>query len=369
MPQKIAIFHQFLDNIGGAEIVTLTLARELKADVYTTNIDAEKIAKTGFSDVLPCIHSIGSVPRQAPFKHQAALLRFRYFRVKKPYDTFIISGDWAISAAVKNRPCIWYVHSPCRELWDLRKYVRQELMSPPKRPLFDLWSGFNRRLHPHYMKKINTIVCNSKTTQSRLHEYLGINAPIIHPPIDTKTFYSKPEKNYWLSVNRLLRHKRVEIQMKAFEKLPNERLIIVGSYEENAHQFEEYRKELELSCPPNVEIRHWVDDAELKELYAESKGLLATALNEDFGMSPVEAMASGKPVIAADEGGYRETILNGKTGLLIKDISPELLADALRSIRDTHTSFSPEQCTERARVFDTEKFISSIKHHINLLNT
>ena len=88
---KIAIFHNFLDNIGGAEMVSLILARELKADIYTTNIDKEKIKKMGFSNIN--IFSIGKVPLNAPFRQQSALLRFRFLNLKNKYDFFIISGD------------------------------------------------------------------------------------------------------------------------------------------------------------------------------------------------------------------------------------------------------------------------------------
>jgi len=126
--KKIAVFHQFLDNIGGAEIVTLILAREFNAEIYTTNIDKDKIKKAGFEDVIPRIKSIGKVPVKAPFKHQFSLFRFSRLKLKDKYDYYIISGDWAVSGAKHNKPNLWYVHSPCRELWDLKKFVRDSLL-------------------------------------------------------------------------------------------------------------------------------------------------------------------------------------------------------------------------------------------------
>ena len=86
---KIVIFHNFMDNIGGAEIVALTLARELGADLYTTNIDAEKIGKMGYDDVLPRIYSIGQIPKQAPFRQQLAFWKFRWLNLSGKYDFFI----------------------------------------------------------------------------------------------------------------------------------------------------------------------------------------------------------------------------------------------------------------------------------------
>jgi len=97
---KIAIFHNYMDNIGGAEKVTLVLARELKADIYTTNINIEAVRNMGFYEVK--IKSIGRVPINAPFRQQIALHKFRKLDLKNKYDFFIIGGDWAISSAVKN---------------------------------------------------------------------------------------------------------------------------------------------------------------------------------------------------------------------------------------------------------------------------
>ena len=97
-PKKIAIFHNFMDNIGGAEIVGLTLARELKADFYTTNIDEEKIRKMGFSDIE--LKSIGKVPINAPFRQQAALRKFRKLNLENKYDFYIIDGDYSFSHSI-----------------------------------------------------------------------------------------------------------------------------------------------------------------------------------------------------------------------------------------------------------------------------
>ena len=157
---KIAIFHQFLDNIGGSEIVCLTLARELKADIYTTNIDKEKIKKMGFENVN--VISIGKVPIHAPWRQQLAFARMRFLNLKNKYDCYIIGGDWAISSAINHKPNLWYVHSPIREIYDLHKYVRQNMMADWKRPIFDLWVKYNRRLNKKYTAHAEKIICNSQ---------------------------------------------------------------------------------------------------------------------------------------------------------------------------------------------------------------
>ena len=146
MKKKIAIFHNYLDNIGGAEIVTLTLARELNAFIYTTNIDTEKIKKMGFEDVLVRIKSIGNVPKITPFKQQFALFKFAILNLKNEYDFYIISGDWAMSASIHNTPNLWYVHSPLNELWQFKKYIEEKMLNWWMKPIYNLWVYINRIL-------------------------------------------------------------------------------------------------------------------------------------------------------------------------------------------------------------------------------
>ncbi len=370
---RVAIFHSFMDNIGGAEIVTLTLARALGADVYTTNVSEGHIRNMGFGDVLPRVKSIGRVPKKAPFRHQATLWRFRRLSLGKSYDRYVICGDWAMSAAVNHSPNLWYAHSPLNELWEFKDYVRDEIVKTRwKRPLFDLWAHMNRRITLRYAKSVGAWMCNSANTQDRIRRYYRKEAEIAYPPTDTKRFElptaaTNEKPGYWLSVNRIMRPKRIEIQMEALSLMPEERLVIVGSYERGAIQFEGYKEELDRICPSNVSIRSWVPQEELVALYAGAKGLLATALDEDFGMSTVEAMAAGKPVVASDKGGYRETVVNGETGLLVKDVDGRRLAAAMREVSD-NLARDPGRydraCRERAGNFDTEKFVEALRSRL-----
>ena len=349
-----------MDNIGGAEIVALTLAKKLNAVLYSTNIDKDKISKIGFSEVK--LKTIGRVPINAPFRHQLALAKFRRLNLGKKYDFYIIAGDWAVSGAVNNKPNLWYVHSPINEIWAFYKHTRENIVPFSLRWIFDLWVLYNRYLNRKYVKHADKIVCNSRNTQKRIRKYLGREALVINPPVKTSRYYYGKIGDYWLSVNRLFYHKRIDMQMKVFQKLPEEKLIVVGSYEQSSH-FRAYADYIKSIKPHNVEILSWVGLDKLIELYADCKGLISTAQDEDFGMTPVEAMASGKPVIAANEGGYKETVIDGVTGKLINDISVEKLIQAIKEVGANPEKYK-DACINQAKKFDTEIFIKKIKEQL-----
>ena len=187
-----------MDNIGGAEIVALSLARELSADLYTTNIDQDKIKKMGYDDVLTRIYSIGRLPKQAPFRQQLAFWKFRNLNLSNRYDFYIIAGDWAMSGAVDNHPNIWYVHSPLNELWAFNDFIKNKLLSFWKKPIYDLWVSFNRRLTLKYAKAVDHWVCNSLNTKQRIAKFYHQDAQVIYPPIKTTDCRSAADGGYYL---------------------------------------------------------------------------------------------------------------------------------------------------------------------------
>ena len=178
------------------------------------------------------------------------------------------------------------------------------------------------------------------------------------PIVDVSKFYYKRNGGFWLSVNRLFWPKRVEIQMKAFSKMPNEKLIIVGSYE-HAEGFKRYLNYLMKIKPKNVELVSWISEKEVIDLYANCRGFITTAKSEDFGYTAVEAIASGKPVIAPNEGGYKENVINGVTGRLITDINEEKLIKAVTEIGPNAKKFK-QACLLQSRKFSKETFICEI---------
>lgn len=361
---KIAIFHNFMDNIGGAEIVALTLTRELKADLYTTNIDTEKIEKMGYNDLVSQIFSIGKIPKQAPFRQQLAFWKFRRLNLSGKYGFFIIAGDWAMSGAVNNHPNLWYAHSPLNELWEFKDFIKKELLNFWKKPIYNLWVAFNRKLSLKYSRHVDNWVANSLNTKRRIKKYYDMEATVIYPPVETKKYNFDFLQGYWLSVNRFAAHKRPEMQLEAFKILPQENLIMVASYEKGVAQFENCRKYILEHKSDNVIVKNWVSDEELKKLYSCCNGFITTAKDEDFGMTAVEAMASGKPVIAPREGGYIESVIDGQTGILIDDIDGVKIAEAMKEIKrkmGVDRFIYKEACLNQAKKFDSSVFISKIK--------
>ncbi|MCX9011239.1 MAG: glycosyltransferase [Candidatus Methanoperedens sp.] len=357
---RIAIFHDYIGAIGGGEKLVLTLARGLGADVITTDVDADSIKKMRFEDVR--IISLGGTIKLPPLKQIAASLRFALCDFSKDYDFFIFSGNWAHFAAKKHKPNLLYCHTPVRAFYDLYGVFlsRQPVYT---RMLFRIWVGLHRPFYEYYMNHVDHIVANSKNTQQRIKKYQKRDAEVIYPPVDTSRYECKEYGDFWLSVNRLYPEKRVELQIEAFRQLPEEKLVIVGSYAAGDHA-SRYAEKIGQDLPENVELRGSVSEEALINLYCRCKGYITTAMDEDFGMTPIEAMAAGKPVIAVREGGYLESIIDGKTGIFIRPT----VQDIVKTIATVASD--PERyrlaCEAQAGRFDTGIFLDKIRSKLSL---
>jgi len=352
---KTAIFHDYFGAIGGGERVVLMMAKILDADIITTDTDA--IAKMYPS--MPVI-SLGPTLKHRGFKQVSACLKFYFCDFSKEYDFFIFSGNWAHYAAHRHHPNMWYCHTPIRAFYDLYPVFlsRFDLIS---RQEFRLWAHYQSRYDRQSVNHIDSIVTNSKNVQKRIRQTYKRDAEVIHPPVETSRFHCIEYGDFWLSVNRLYPEKRIELQIEVFRKIPEEKLIIVGGYAQGDHA-SGYSKQLWAHLPSNITILGEVAEPYLLDLYARCKGLICTAMDEDFGLTPLEAMASGKPVVAVDEGGFRETVTPG-TGLLIK-ASRDIMIDAVKSLSGNPESYK-QACIARAKEFDLPVFKEKILSAVN----
>jgi glycosyltransferase involved in cell wall biosynthesis len=354
---KIAIFHDYFDTIGGAEKLVLTLARELKADIVTTDYNQASLNNMGFKDVK--IISLGKTTKRPIFRQISTCSRFENCNLTSDYDFFIFSGNWSIFAAKKHKPNMFYCHSPVRSFYDL--YDSMFKHSPIQRIIFVLWVKFHKKRYENSVNHVRFIITNSKNTKSIIKNCFKKDSEIIYPPINTANYYFQNHENFWLSVNRIYPEKRIELQIDSFKSLPEENLIIVGSYSPSDY-FSKYAKNITSKLPKNVQLLDSVSEKKLSELYSKCKGFISTAKDEDFGMTVVEAMASGKPVVCVKEGGFLETVIDCKTGILVESNTSQII-NAIKSISKNPEKYK-DACISQAKKFDISLFLNSMNEVI-----
>ncbi len=353
---RVAILHDHLSFIGGGERLVLTLASALGADLYATDVDPKIPAKAGFPDVR--VRELAAVP-QTPILRQTRQAKAFHHAEIPAYDAYILSGNWAIAAAHDHHPNLWYCHTPVRVFYDLERQFLADL-SPAKRVAARTWI---RRTRPKYegnVEDVDAIVANSHNVAGRIERFLHRKAEVVYPPVDVSRYGFQKVGDTWLAVNRLSHEKRIALQVDAFRRLPSQRLIIAGGPGVGVDAAKFIRS---LKPPPNVTFLGEVDDDRIRDLYATCRGLVTTAEDEDFGMTPIEAMASGKAVVAVDEGGYRETVVPGETGWLVP-ANAETLADAVTAATPERLETMRSRCESRAREFDVGRFVAGMRAHL-----
>lgn len=355
---KTAIFHDYFGAIGGGEKVVIEMAKVLDADIITTDTDA--ITKI---DPTVRVISLGKTIQYPGLKQISATLKFYFCDFSRRYDLFIFSGNWAHYAAHRHHPNLWYCHTPVRVFYDNYAYFSGSLPFF-KRVLFRAYAYIFRSLDKNSVFHVDHIIANSQNTQKRIRQFYNRESEVIYPPINTKKFYFSEYGDFWLSVNRLYPEKQIELQIESFRAMPDEQLVIAGGFSKGDHAAT-YAKKIQAGIPPNVSFFGELSATELINLYAHCRGLICTAKDEDFGITPLEAMAAGKPVVAVDSGGYKET-LTPQTGMFVSpDVSSVI--DAIRKI-----SQDPEQrktaCIERANLFDIRVFERKIQEYVKNKN-
>ena len=350
---RVAILHDHMSFIGGGERLVLTLAQALGADLYVTDLDPAIPRKAGFADVR--VTELAKAPKTPLIRQTRQAKTFHHAEIP-PHDVYVFSGNWAIAASAAYKPNVWYCHTPVRVFYDLERTFLAGL-SPARRVAARRWI---RRTRPKYegnVADVHRIVANSRNVAGRLERYLHRTAEVVYPPVDTSHYRFSRIGDFWLSVNRLSHEKRIDLQVEAFRRLPRERLVIAGGPQVGVDATSFIRS---LRPPSNVEFVGEVDERRLHELYATCRGFVATSQDEDFGLTPVEAMASGKAVVAVDEGGYRETVVPGHTGWLVP-ATPAAIAAAVEAATPGGLAAMRSACEERARVFDASVFIERMK--------
>lgn len=363
---KVAITHDWLTNLGGAERVVDTLHHHyceapIFTSVYNKSLPILKNAqiKTSFLQKWPLSKT----------HHQYyPLLRsiaFESFDFSK-YDVVISSSSAEAKGIITSTETFHmaYIHTPTRYYWSgYNDYIQN--------PGFGVLDPVVRNLLPKLVNKLrywdfaaaqraDLLVANSETVKKRISKYYKRGSTVIYPPVDIKRFENKlpNDKGYYLVVSRLIPYKRVDLAIKACNQL-SKNLKVVGQGSQASY--------LKSIAGPTVEFIENASDAEVTELYLNAKALLFTAY-EDFGITPVEAMAASKPVIAYGHGGASESVIDKKTGILFDKQTTHSLAGAIQNFEESKFDF--EVIAKHAEKFSSDRFINQIseliKKHVKI---
>jgi len=319
---EVAVCCDCLENIGGGEYDALVLAQEFDADVYTPNYEPDATFP-GFRDLevhetfdfdLP--YSKGYALRK--MMHSVGFMREDF----SDYDVLISIGMWAHFASQGDGADEHYHYdlSPNRGLYDLYEEIieRQCIW---QNPTYKVWSSFWSECDQSALDSCDYVISQSETVSERIEKYHNREPDaLIYPPVDLDRFSpSSNKEDYWIMVCRVMKEKRIELALDVFEELPtSEKLIVCGGAPDYYRGWEKSVID-RMDGMKNVEYRGRVPDEELADLYAHAKGSLHLGINEDFGLGPPESFISNTPALAVKEGGFRETIITGKNGILIEE--------------------------------------------------
>lgn len=354
---RVAIAHDYLTQRGGAERVVLAMLRAFpEATIYTTLYDPDgTFPEFRDADIrVSKLNRIGFLRRN----HRMALPFLPFAANAMRINAALViasSSGWAHGFPTTGRKLV-YCHAPARWLYQSGRYLGSD---PRRTPLGLALLTLRAPLRAWDQRAARTgdvYLANSDVVRERIHDAYGIDADVLHPPFAVETTGDRepvPEAMDWeesgfhLVVSRLLPYKNVDVVMDAFAGLP-ERLLVVGAGP--------LLDQLRASAPDNVRITTKLTDSQMRWAYEHATALVA-ASHEDFGLTPLEAGAFGKPTIALRAGGYLDTIAEGVNGAFFDEPSAEAIRDSIREAATRHwdeamirrhvDAFSPTRFAER----------------------
>ena len=361
---KVALVHDWLTGMRGGERVLEGICELFpKADLFTlihikgqvsAVIENRKI-HASFVQRLPLAKRY--------YRHYLPLFPTAIERFDMMGFDLVISSSHCVAKGVITSPysChISYVHTPMRYVWEMyHQYFGEERLGKLGRMLIPYFANYLRMWDVASSKRVDYFVANSKNVAERIEKHYGRKSHVVYPPVDVERFKVGNDEGYYLVVSAFAPYKRIDLAVDAFNRLGLP-LKIAGSGQDY--------KEIKRMCKPNVELLGWVSDEDVTELFSNAKALIFPQ-EEDFGITPVEAQASGKPVIAYGKGGVLESIdgvrigdeskidwPNRPLGVLFKDQTPESLMAAVKFFENNRDRFLPEFAVENSKRFSKERF-------------
>jgi len=374
---KVALVHDYIKEYGGAERVLEALCEIFpEAPIYTAFYKKDSVAYQKFKNrkIIPSwVHYIPffATKLHSPFRFLAPIIwgSFDF----SDYDIVITSASWYVTKGINKSSKtieICYCHTPPRWLYGYKTSVEWQKFWPVK--VYGTIIGHFMRMYDfNAAQRVDYFVTNSEEVKQRIKKFYKRDAVVIYPPVYLPS--PKKEENkkedYYFVVSRIVGSKGLDLAVEAASKL-GFKLKIAGAA---SGYYTEYKRLIEkgrgsrnkfgMTSNNNIEFLGHVTDKELALLYAKAKAFLALAMDEDFGITPVEAMSFGTPVIAYNGGGYKETVINGKTGIFFNEQTADALISAINKFEKM--SIKSEDCVKQAEKFSKERFREQIIKFIN----
>lgn len=351
---KIAIVHYwFVAQRGGEKVVQELCDLFPEADIFTLVLDRDSLppALAGRKITTSFVNALPFAKRW--YKNYLPLmpLALEQFDLRD-YD-LVLSSESGPAKGVLTSPRtlhICYCHTPMRYVWDM--YHEYMAMSGPvKRVLMAPLLHYLRLWDRLSADRVDCFVANSTNVAMRIEKHYRRAAEVVYPPVDTDAFFIADEiGDFYLMAGQLVGYKRADLVVKAFTRM-GKRLVVIGDGEQMTM--------LRKIAGPSVEFLGWQPFAVLRDHYARCRALLFPG-EEDFGIVPLEAMASGRPVIAFGRGGALETVVEGRTGLFFQEQTEEAILDAVARFEGMESLFFPEDIRSHALKYGRERFRSEM---------
>jgi glycosyltransferase involved in cell wall biosynthesis len=348
---KVALVHDYLNQMGGAERVLMAFHEIFpEAPVYTSIYDPKRVdpafkkmdVRTSFMQKLPLVT-----------KHHQPYLPLYPFAMEKldlrGYD-LVLSSSSAFAKGVITRPetmHICYCHTPMRWCWNYEEYVEREQLGAVARSILPFMITGLRIWDQVSAARVDHFIANSPVIAERIRKYYRREAAYIPPPVEAKRFPFDPNiipENYFLILSRLVPYKRIDLAIEACNRLQLPLVIIGGGRDE---------ERLKHLAGPTIRFMGRLPDEEVIHYFTHCRAFLFPG-EEDFGITPLEAQACGRPIIAYGAGGALASVIDGVTGLFFHEQTVDSLAAALTSF-DEH-AFDPHIIHNHALEFDTSRF-------------
>ena len=356
---KVAIVHDFLFKLGGAEKLLLEILKIYpEADIYTLFYDQKQTK--GLFNKFKVTHSALQKKTSAPKSFKLLLPKF-----PKAIESFDLSGyDLVISHSnsfahgVITSPKtkhICYCLSPTRYLYDWKnEYLEENNLGTGIRGSLAQKVTHDLRVWDQQAEtRPDKYIAISETVRSRIRKYYRLDAEVVYPAVDVEKIEPNfsERQDYYLIVSRLTAYKKIDLGIKAFNKL-GKHLVIIGVGDD------EHR--LKALALDNIEFIGWQSDNSVMEYMRNAKAFVFPG-EEDFGLTPIESMATGTPVIAYNKGGVTETVRAGIDGLLFNENNVQSLVEAVMNFENSSDIFDPEEIRKHAETFSVANFQKHFK--------